>query len=151
MRKISLIILVSFASFFAKSYAQNTADTTQKGNYFKVLRNPQNPPKFPGGKRGWKAYLDKNINPELAAQYLQFKGKQKTARQRVAVQFVVVESGHTIGNSITVIDSASIHPILAAEAIRLIKKVPSWMPAEADGQKINARAVQYITFKATRP
>lgn len=74
---------------------------------------------FPGGIQALMMFMEKNVTyPQEAI--------QKEISGKVYVAFVVQVDG-----SITNIEVVkSVHPLLDAEAIRLIEKMPKWIPAE---------------------
>lgn len=92
-------------------------------------------PSFPGGKDA----MDKFI-----AQTLQYPASAKTngVEGIVNVKFTVNPDG-TIG-AIKIV--RMIDPDLEQEAIRIIKKMPAWIPADKDGTPVAADATVSIPF-----
>ncbi|MEN9684856.1 MAG: hypothetical protein RLZZ28_642 [Bacteroidota bacterium] len=94
--------------------------------------------RFPGDIDGWRKYLERNLNSEIPAENGATPGSYT-----VTVSFVVDKTG-TISDV-----RAENDPGFGtrAEAIRVIQKGPAWIPAEQNGQKVNYRHKQNITFK----
>ncbi len=97
----------------------------------------ETPAEFPGGVAGWKAYLIRNLNKDL----LDNNGAPP-GTYTVTVSFQVDENG-SISNV-----KAENNPGYgtAEEAIRVIKKGPSWKPAMRDGQRISIAHREQIIF-----
>ncbi len=91
--------------------------------------------KFKGGKDALKKYLQENLQyPEEA--------KEKNIQGRVYVKFKISENGKI--KQVKVI--RSIHPIIDKEAIRIIKSMPSWIPAKSNNENIESEKVLPIIF-----
>jgi TonB family protein len=90
---------------------------------------------FPGGHKALMNWLSENINYPIVAQENSIQG-------RVVVQFVVLADGSI--DSIKI--AKSVHPSLDNEAIRLVKSMPRWKPAERSGNKVNSRFTLPIVF-----
>ena len=88
---------------------------------------------FPGGNNKAIAFIKENLKyPEDAANY--------GIQGRVIVKFVVEEDG-----SISDIKVArGIHPSLDAEAVRVVKLMPKWQPAERGGKPVRSRLYFHI-------
>jgi TonB family protein len=86
---------------------------------------------FVGGMKELMNFLSKNINyPTVAA--------ENGISGRVVLRFIIDEQGKIRD----VIVLGSIAPILDKEAVRVIKSMPDWIPAELDGNKVK----QYYTL-----
>ncbi|WP_373817516.1 TonB family protein [Porphyromonas loveana] len=93
-------------------------------------------PSFPGGEAAMMKFLCENLVYPKEAQ-------DKGISGRVIVTFVVEEDGSL--SDVQVAKSAS--PILAAEAVRVVRSMPKWIPAEDKGKKIAVRASLPVSFK----
>lgn len=93
-------------------------------------------PKFPGGLQGLMSWLSNNINYPSEAYAAKKEG-------RVIVEFLIKKDG-SIGD-VTVVNS--VDSLLDAEAVRVIKAMPEWIPAKHKGKPINIRYTLPITFK----
>jgi protein TonB len=95
---------------------------------------------FKGGESAWKKYLERNLNPSVGPD-----NGAPTGTYTVYVQFVVSKDG-----SISDVRALTNHGYgMEAEAIRVIKKGPAWIPAVQNGRSVNAYRKQPITFQVT--
>ncbi len=109
---------------------QNEA-TTKDSN--EIYRSVEQLAKAP---YNYTEYISKNIQYPQEAQDNEIEG-------RVTVQFVVKKDG-----SISNVDvKRKAHPLLDAEAIRVVKSMPKWEPATQNGKKVNSYYTLPITFK----
>ena len=91
-------------------------------------------PSFPGGKEVLLSFLNKNLKPLPVLPGRQ----QKTAK----VQFRVNEEGRM--EQLQVQQSAG--AVYDTELLRILKRMPLWKPALADGSPIHQDVVLQITF-----
>jgi antitoxin component YwqK of YwqJK toxin-antitoxin module len=92
---------------------------------------------FPGGDEAWKAYLRKNLNPDVPSN----KGAPN-GMYTVVVKFKVTKDG-----TLTDIAAETNKGYgTEDEAIRLIKKSPKWKPAKQYGRFVTAYRRQPVTF-----
>ena len=91
---------------------------------------------FPGGAKEAYAFIKENLKyPEDAAWY--------GVQGRVIVKFVVEEDG-----SISDVEVVrGVHPSLDAEAVRVVKLMPKWQPAERGGKPVRSRVNFPVHFK----
>ena len=81
------------------------------------------PPKFPEGEQALMAFLAKNINyPPKAA--------EAGIQGRVIVRIDLDAQGNITKTKIT----QSVHPLLDAEALRIVSLMPQWEPATENGR-----------------
>lgn len=92
--------------------------------------------RFPGGIDGWRKYLEHNLNYPISAQ-------KNNTQGIVRVQLVIGKEGKIL-NVQALNDPGD---GLAAEAVRVIKTGPDWIPAMQNGRPVTYRFVQTITFK----
>jgi protein TonB len=100
--------------------------------------------KFPGGLSGWRKYLEENLNVDLADSCLKIPKGKKSIKQTVVVSFRVDKTGKI--SEVKAENFKEVHPRLAAEAVRVIKNGPDWIPAEQNGRKVIYRTRQSITW-----
>lgn len=93
-------------------------------------------PSFPGGEEAAYHFIFENIVYPKEA-------KDKGIVGKVIVKFIVTSEGKL--DSISV--AKSVHPLLDAEAVRLIREMPVWIPAESGGKKINVWYTFPVTFQ----
>lgn len=112
---------------------QQPPKTNTSGRIFTIV---QKMPEFPGGQQSLQQYMAKNIRYPVKAQELGIQG-------RVSCSFVIDTDGSL--KDIKVI--RGVDPLLDAEAVRVIEKMPNWKPGI---QNSRAVAVQYtvpVTFR----
>jgi protein TonB len=121
-----------------------TTDTSLREETIRIFTTAEKEARFPGGAIGWRNYLEKNLNANLASKYIRLKRKEKSGKQTARLQFIVDKKGNIKQVQCT---NKEIHPKLAEEAIRVIKEGPKWEPAEQNGKKVYYQAIQFITFQ----
>jgi len=89
---------------------------------------------FPGGTRGWLAFLQENLTYPK-------KARKKNIQGTVVVTFIVDTDG-----SISDIQVVSGPDELREAAVDVIKKSPNWVPATLDGKKLKCFKRQPINF-----
>ncbi|MCH5226931.1 MAG: energy transducer TonB [Muribaculaceae bacterium] len=92
-------------------------------------------PKFPGGEEALKKYVEENTRyPEVA--------KENGIEGIVVVGFLVNTDGSLQQFKIV----RFIDPDLENEAVRVVKGMPAWIPAEKDGTPIEAPSKVEVPF-----
>jgi len=95
---------------------------------------------FPGGEKGWRTFLERNLNPDVPV-----NRKAPPGIYQVSVMFIVEKDG-----SITDVTALTSYGYgMEEEAIRVIKKGPKWIPAVQYGRKVKAYRKQPLTFAVT--
>lgn len=90
---------------------------------------------YPGGQEALDQYLTTNMKyPEMA--------RENGVEGVVDVTFTVKADG-TIGN---IKIARMVDPDLESEAIRLVKNMPKWQPADKDGKPVDAPASVKVNF-----
>lgn len=109
----------------------------QDEDYDKVFTVVQIPAEFPGGLPAWTKYLERNLNRDLPVNNGAPPGKYT-----VVVSFIVDKNG-----GISEVQAEN-DPGYGTkdEAVRVIKKGPSWKPAVQNGRNVIYRHKQSITF-----
>ena len=93
-------------------------------------------PQFPGGAAALMQYLSKNIRyPEEA--------HKNNIQGRVIVNFIVETDGSITEAKVW----RSIHPLLDAEALRVINAMPKWNPGIQGGKPVRVKYTVPVTFK----
>jgi periplasmic protein TonB len=105
------------------------------------------PSEFPGGTAGWAKYIETNLHHEVSDNIALKKG-QNDSTQTVLLSFFVDTTGLLI--DVKVENSMWVHPKVAAEAIRVIKNSPKWIPATQNGRSVIYRQKQSISFLVTK-
>lgn len=128
-----LLILLMFSATTSMLYAQPWDSVTTNRN--QIFTRAEVAPAFAGGVEEWNAYLKKNLNQKVAK-------KAPAGAYTVAVQFIV----HTDG-SLTDVKALTSHGYkMEAEAVRVIKNTPRWIPAKQNGHDVTCYHMQPITF-----
>ena len=91
---------------------------------------------FPGGQDSLRAFISKNIEYPYADMKLQNQG-------RVVVSFIVEKDGTLSDISV----NASISPGLDREAVRVVRMMPRWIPAEYNGMKVRTRMSVPVNYR----
>ena len=90
---------------------------------------------FPGGARGWLAYLNSHlVYPKKAV--------RKRIEGTVLLQFIVDKDGTV--SDLKVLDG---DPILAEAALKAMEDTPKWIPAVQNGKRVKSYKKQPIQFK----
>ncbi len=100
-----------------------------------VFQQVEEPPMFPGGDKMLMNFLSLNIRYPHEAQESRIQG-------RVYVKFVVRYDGTITNVSI----AKSVHPILDAEALRVVSAMPLWIPGRQRGKSVNVSYMLPINF-----
>ena len=93
-------------------------------------------PQFQGGDAEMYKWLGNNINYPPAAAEEGVSGK-------VTVQFIVEKDGSITNVSVV----RGKHPALDAEAVRVVKKMPKWIPGRNNGAPVRVTYMLPVTFK----
>jgi len=102
-----------------------------------VFTREEKEAEFPGGSKGWRAYLERNLDPNVPV-----NRKAPPGIYQVSVMFIVQKDG-----SITDVTAQTSYGYgMEEEAIRVIKKGPKWIPALQYGRNVRAYRIQPLTF-----
>ena len=93
-------------------------------------------PVFPGGETGMMKYLSDNIKYPEEAMKADIEG-------RVLTRFIINSDGSISDVEI----SKSVHPLLDAEALRVVNEMPNWTPGKVNGKAVKVRFMLPITFR----
>lgn len=124
--KIFILILSTF--FFSLTFEKSTAQSVSEESTA-IFTKVDKMPEFPGGQVALVKFLSKNIK------YPQ-KYKSDKLNGRVFVSFVIDKEGKVTSAKIV----KSLNSECDAEALRVISKMPDWIPGEKNGVKV---AVQF--------
>lgn len=101
-----------------------------------IFSHVEVPPQFPGGDKALMQWLGENIKyPTIAA--------EQGIQGRVVLRFVVGPDG-SVGN---VEVQRSLDPSLDKEAIRVVKKMPKWIPGKQNGNSVYVYYTLPVLFK----
>lgn len=96
--------------------------------------------RFKGGLEGWKKFLEKNLNPTVAADANAPEGMYE-----VKVQFIINKEGY-VSNVKPVSVPDACKPCVG-EAVSVISNSPEWEPAIQNNEPVIYQAIQHITFQ----
>ena len=116
--------------------AEDTAQIKNVESMEKTFEVVEQMPAFPGGDAALMKYLSENIKYPKAAEKAGEQG-------RVVVNFIVEKDG-AISNVNVV---RSVTPTLDAEAVRVIKAMPKWVPGKQDGQSVRVKYNVPVSFR----
>ena len=116
-------------STFIKSWRK------EEDKNIKVFKITFDAAKFPGGKEAWVDYLGSHIRYPKSLKKENIKGK-------VILEIIIDKEGQI--ESVTVLQS--LHPLLDAEAIRVVKESPQWEPAIQNGNPVKYKMKQVFNF-----
>lgn len=115
-------------------HADNEPDSNSEHIFYEAEQDPQ----FPGGLSGLMNFINDNLRYPAYAKANDIQG-------RVVVQFVVKKDG-SIGQ-VKVIRKKN--PDLDAEAVRVVKTLPKFIPGKMNGKPVNVWFTLPVTFKIT--
>ena len=107
--------------------------SAEQGEIFQVVEEQ---PMFPGGMQELMTFLQTNIRYPKEAQARGLQG-------RVIVQFVVNKDGSICDEHIV----KSVDPQLDAEALRIVRSMPTWTPGKQRGEPVRVRFTLPIAFR----
>ncbi len=128
--------LIDYLKLNGQPRLNEESNAIEWGSAEEVFMVVENMPEFPGGTAELMKFLAKNIKYPAEAQ-------QKGEQGRVMVQFVVGKDGKLSDIKIM----RSISPALDAEAIRVIKAMPTWKPGTQRGQAVAVKYTIPISFR----
>ncbi len=131
MKRVLPILI--FLLFFLSVKAQKKVIPQSKNN--DVLIDPVSPePSFPGGKKAFYKFLAKNLKWP--------KNNDGDTQGRVIIGFVVEKDGRLTGFKVL----RSLRKAFDAEALRVMKKSPKWIPAMNNGKTVRVEYAVPISF-----
>ena len=110
--------------------------SAEQGEIFQVVEEQ---PMFPGGMQELMKFLQTSIRYPKEAQARGLQG-------RVVVQFVVNSDGSICDENVV----RSVDPQLDAEAIRVIRSMPNWIPGKQRGEAVRVRFTIPVSFKLNK-
>ena len=127
------LLLMLCPMTISASTAVNANTTNQKSH--KVYEMVEEMPMFPGGQKEMMTFLSKTTKYPA-------KAVKKKIQGRCLVQFIIEKDG-SISN---VRVMSKVHPLLDAEAIRVVKSMPRWMPGRLKGKPVRVKFNLPVTF-----
>ena len=125
------MFILCFAGFTQQVYSQNSS-IEESAIFTKVDKMPE----YPGGQVALVKYLSKNIKYPS-------KFKKNKINGRVFVSFVIDKDGKVVTPKIV----KSLNEECDAEALRVISKMPDWIPGEKNGIKVAVQLGLPVNFE----
>ncbi|MGN6211585.1 N-acetylmuramoyl-L-alanine amidase [Parafilimonas sp.] len=128
----------------SKSQTGNNASNNNKSidvkdsNTKPIFTTAQIEPQFPGGAEAWGSYLAKQLDASVLA-----KRKAPAGIYTVTLSFIVDEDGNL--SDIKALNDPGYGA--GAEAVRVLKQGPKWLPAIQNGHNVAFLNKQKIAFK----
>ena len=97
--------------------------------------NIEGAPEYPGGQIAMRKFIAYNVRYPVLAQ-------QKGIMGKVFVSFIIEADGSIAHISV----KKSIHPLLDAEAVRVVKLMPRWNPGTKDGKAVRVEYTVPVNF-----
>jgi len=110
--------------------AQPSADDDE------VFMVVEEPPVFPGEVAGLLQYLRRNIKYPAEC-------REDSIQGRIMVSFIVDKEGFIKDAQVV----QSVHPLLDAEALRVVEGMPQWTPGKQNGQPVRVQYTIPINFR----
>lgn len=101
-----------------------------------IFMRVEKAPSFPGGQKAMMEYLMKNVKYPASCQEAGIQG-------RVIVSFVVNKDGSIVNVEVI----RGVHEKLDAEAVRVVKSMPTWSPGEQQGRKVRSKFQLPVFFR----
>jgi len=123
--------IIFFLVFLSVQAQNKAASKTAKNN--QILIDPVSPaPSFPGGEKAYGKFLEKNLKWP----------NQDDVQGRVIISFIVEKDGSLTNFKV----ERSLGKDFDAEALRVLRKSPKWIPAMENGKAIRCRYTLPINF-----
>lgn len=115
---------------------KDNGDIVGESKVDEVFVSSEVPPTFPGGDLELMRFLSKNIKYPTIPQEMNIQGK-------VVIQFVVGKDGSIEDVQI----AKGVDKYLDAEAVRVIKSMPKWIPGKQSGKAVRVKYFVPVAFK----
>ena len=136
-KTIAAVLCFVFSLGFEMKASNVSLQTPEQGDSVVYEGGLDKQPVFSkGGDRGIMEFIQNKLVYPLRAQ-------RKNIQGRVLVSFVIKADGTVSDINV----DRSVHPLLDAEAVKVVKKMPKWIPGEKDGKAVNVRYVLPFTFR----
>lgn len=128
------LMLLGISILTTNIFGQELKDTTKTNG---VILVAEKAPEFPGGREELYKFISSKLKYPKDARRNGIEGK-------VIISFVVERDGSVEPESIKI--EQSVYPSLDAEAIRVVKLMPNWTPANQKGRNVRAKTGFPIIF-----
>ncbi len=144
----ALLLLLNIVPL--SSYAQNQEMPpppppmeNEDKNLIKIFTKVETEAQFPGGDTAWRNFLIKNLDLDNVGEKIKYPRGKKEFKQTLIVKFIVSKDSSI---SSIAVENKDADENCIAEAIRVFKLSPKWIPAQQNGRVVNAYRRQPITF-----
>ncbi|WP_018615541.1 hypothetical protein [Segetibacter koreensis] len=96
--------------------------------------------RFKGGAEGWKKFLQKNINGNIAVD-----ANAPIGTHEVTVQFIINKEGYV--SNVKAVSVPAVCKPCGGEAVSVISNSPQWEPAIQNNEAVIYQAIQYVSFE----
>jgi TonB family protein len=131
----SLMVAIASALLVLGAPAQGQVDSLPNG-LGELMVDPIVQPEFPGGIEKMYVFIRKELRYPEAAKAQRKEGK-------VYVEFVIEEDGRIVDPKVI----RGLDPDMDAEAMRIVRAMPDWIPGSLDGRPLRTRMVLPISFR----
>ncbi|MBQ9186795.1 MAG: energy transducer TonB [Prevotella sp.] len=143
MKKIWIIIVLAGVLSCLTATAQETLIPYRPGcgpvDEEKVYDVVEQMPSFPGGPAAMMDFISRTITYPVSALKQNLQG-------RVIVTFVVERDGSLSHAKVV----KSVAPDMDKEALRVVKKMPRWIPGQQNGCKVKVKYTVPVTFRLNK-
>ncbi len=115
---------------------EKMAETATERTDAEVFTIVNKMPQFFNGERGLAEFIGNQMRYPIEA-------KQQGIEGRILCSFIVGIDGRV--SNIEIVQG--IHPLLDAEAVRVLSLMPKWIPGENNGEKVSVKCLQPIDFR----
>ena len=115
---------------------RDTPPQTENKARKEIFTHVEEMPTFPGGEQEMMRYLMNNMQYPVIAQ-------EQVIQGRVVVRFVVTEDGSIEDATVM----RSLDPSCDREALRVVKKMPDWIPGKQNGIPVSVYYTLPVIFK----
>lgn len=134
IKKMKYILLIATFIFTTNLFAQKPTDSTTTQEIILVAEIG---PEFPGGINKLYEFIGSKLKYPKDVRKAEIEG-------RVVVSFVVERDGSIKPENIRI--EEGLYPSIDKEAIRVIKLMPNWKPAQQSGRTVRAKTGFPIMF-----
>lgn len=140
MRNIVVLLVIVFGLYSWTVNSKNNNEVTNKS----ILPSDDNfvydfveeMPQFPGGKAGLEKYIDDNLNYPKRVQKAGISG-------RVYTECIIEKDGEVTNEKVYL----GISRKLETEALKLIQKMPNWIPGKNKNKTVRVKLTIPVDFK----
>ena len=140
MKRVWIIMVLAGLLSCSTATAQETIIPYRPGygpvDEEKVYDVVEQMPSFPGGPAALMEFINRTKVYPVSAFNQHIQG-------RVIITFIVEKDGRLSKAKVV----KSVHPALDKEALRVVKKMPKWIPGQQGDRKVRVRYIIPVTFR----